>query len=315
MVRMIDNEGNTVWTTKIGDSDFGRVAHSTGFSIIQDEVIGEKLYVGAGLWNKGSNKMEPAIIALDAASGDVIWTWTSDGHSKHGAVRSVIMNGDRIIATGYVNCPDPGFIFVAEDAKAVVWELNTDGNLVKENILESQLPQGAKIRKDKSDGFIVASTAWGELGGEEVFVAGLVKLSNNLDIEWEKTYGMEGGHTQVFDVLVDNDGNYLLGGHTTVGDGVKNWDYVAIKVNKDTKALEWRNTYGQPRGFDARYIHDEMYGVALDLSGNYLLLGGSGDEYSYSETNSDGWLSDIWVSYLVVVDSEVNKFIIKENSS
>ena len=259
--------------------------------------------------------MEPAIIALDAASGDVIWTWTSDSHSKHGAVRSVIMNGDRIIATGYVNCPDPGFIFVAEDAKAVVWELNTDGNLVKENILESQLPQGAKIRKDMSDGFIVASTAWGELGGEEVFVAGLVKLSNNLDIEWEKTYGMEGGHTQVFDVLVDNDGNYLLGGHTTVGDGVKNWDYVAIKVNKDTKALEWRNTYGQPRGFDARYIHDEMYGVALDLSGNYLLLGGSGDEYSYSETNSDGWLSDIWVSYLVVVDSEVNKFIIKENPS
>ena len=106
-----------------------------------------------------------------------------------------------------------------------------------------------------------------------------------------------------------------MGGHTTVGDGVKNWDYVAIKVNKDTKALEWRNTYGQPRGFDARYIHDEMYGVALDLSGNYLLLGGSGDEYSYSETNSDGWLSDIWVSYLVVVDSEVNKFIIKENPS
>ena len=49
-----------------------------------------------------------------------------------------------------------------------------------------------------------------------------------------------------------------------------------------------------------------MYSVALDLSGNYLLLGGSGDEYSYSETNPNtGWSSDIWVSYLVVLDMEV----------
>ena len=48
-----------------------------------------------------------------------------------------------------------------------------------------------------------------------------------------------------------------------------------------------------------------MYGVQLDPSGNYLLLGGSGDEYAYSESNADGWSSDIWVSYLVVVDTEV----------
>ena len=53
-----------------------------------------------------------------------------------------------------------------------------------------------------------------------------------------------------------------------------------------------------------------MYGVALDLSGNYLLLGGSGDEYSYSETNPDGWSSDIWVSYLVVLDTKVSVNII-----
>ena len=55
-----------------------------------------------------------------------------------------------------------------------------------------------------------------------------------------------------------------------------------------------------------RYIHDECYSVQLDPSGNYLLMGGSGDEYSYSETNPDGWQSDIWVSYLVVLDTEVN---------
>ena len=60
--------------------------------------------------------------------------------------------------------------------------------------------------------------------------------------------------------------------------------------------------------FIARYIHDEMYGVDLDLAGNYLLLGGSGDEYSYTATNANGDKSDIWVSYLVVADPQVNIF-------
>ena len=45
----------------------------------------------------------------------------------------------------------------------------------------------------------------------------------------------------------------------------------------------------------------------MDASGNYLLMGGSGDEYdNYSVTHSDGWSSDIWVSYLVVLDKQVN---------
>ena len=59
----------------------------------------------------------------------------------------------------------------------------------------------------------------------------------------------------------------------------------------------------------SRYIHDEMYGVALDASGNYVLIGGSGDEYSYSETDPNtNWSSDIWVSYLVVVDPATVRF-------
>ena len=59
-----------------------------------------------------------------------------------------------------------------------------------------------------------------------------------------------------------------------------------------------------------RYIHDEMYGVALDNAGNYLLLGGSGDEYPYSASGSGqwaGWASDTWGSYLVVVSPSGEK--------
>ena len=88
-------------------------------------------------------------------------------------------------------------------------------------------------------------------------------------------------------MLVDYEGNYLLGGHTTVGEGVVNWDYLALKISSQGEEL-WRRTWGQPRGFDPRWIHDEMYSVGQDNQGNYLLLGGSGDEYAYSETHHTG---------------------------
>ena len=53
-----------------------------------------------------------------------------------------------------------------------------------------------------------------------------------------------------------------------------------------------------------------MYSVALDNAGNYLLLGGSGDEYEYSAQGSGqwaGWSSDTWGSYLVVLSPSGDK--------
>ena len=48
--------------------------------------------------------------------------------------------------------------------------------------------------------------------------------------------------------------------------------------------------------------------MQIDAAGNYLLMGGSGDEYdNYSVTNGDGWSSDVWVSYLVVLDKQVSQ--------
>ena len=98
----------------------------------------------------------------------------------------------------------------------------------------------------------MTSTAWATFNGKERNSVALVKFSNSLDVEWSQMYGLEGGASQVFDMLVDKDGNYLMGGHTTVGPGVINWDYLALKVNSKTKQVEWRNVYGQPRGFNAR---------------------------------------------------------------
>ena len=305
MIRAVDINGETVWTTLLGEKHSGvyGAAYSVGFSIIEGNGL---LFAGVGLWQKEANQMVPGVVALEPATGEVVWTtMLGQGQSGNGGVRSCILDQTELVCAGYLGNAEPGFQFVADEGTPAVWRLDSQGNILAENMLEVEgMGQVAKVRKDASSGFVLCSTAWSYIEGEDINAVAVVKITDSLKLEWSQMYGVKGGSSQVFDMLVDNDGNYLLGGHTTVGDGVVNWDYLALKVNSQTQEVEWRNTYGQPRGFDARYIHDEMYSVGLDNAGNYLLLGGSGDEYSYSEEGQGqwaGWTSDTWGSYLVVL--------------
>ena len=65
---------------------------------------------------------------------------------------------------------------------------------------------------------------------------------------------------------------------------------------------EWHQTFGQPRGYDPKYIHDEAYGVRQTPDGGYVLVGGTGDEYAYSASGHPKGDSDVWQVYLVKVD-------------
>ena len=68
IVRKINNEGTIQWTATFGDSD-SSLAYSVGFGIAEG---GSNLYVAAGLWQKSSNQMKPAILALDSATGNYL---------------------------------------------------------------------------------------------------------------------------------------------------------------------------------------------------------------------------------------------------
>merc|ERR1719266_1812845 len=95
---------------------------------------------------------------------------------NHGGVRGIIVDGPRLICTGYVNSLRAGYYFVADDAQPAVWELDKyNGNVLKENLLYIEgLGQGAKIRKDSVSGYIMTSTAFGTFGGQEVQAVALV---------------------------------------------------------------------------------------------------------------------------------------------
>jgi len=290
VVTRVDTSGRKVWTKVLGSKK------SVGIAVIE---LGDTVIVGGGLYQSSSDLQQASLVCLSTADGSIVWT-TNLEHTGHGSIRGVIQDGDVLVATGYIGNNEAGFVFIADgdNARAMAWKFHLNGSLVSSQKLDG-ISQGAKIRSDPvRGGFVVVSSMWND---QDVQQCLLVKLDSSLNVDWSKDYGLSSGMDQCFDILVDSSGDYVMGGHTTAG--VKNWDYLAIKVDGGSKKEAWRRTYGQPRGFNARWIHDEMWGMALDHDGNYLLLGGSGDEYSYSAT-LNGWKSDVWVSYLVVVSKD-----------
>ena len=84
-----------------------------------------------------------------------------------------------------------------------------------------------------------------------------------------------------------------------------NWDFYLLKINGEGKE-EWYKTFGQPRGYDPKWIHDEAYGVRQTPDGGYVIVGGTGDEFEYSEKGHPRGSSNIWQVYLVKTDGEGN---------
>jgi hypothetical protein len=136
----------------------------------------------------------------------------------------------------------------------------------------------------------------------------LIKMDGAGNIQWHKNYG---GNEQedFYDSDSAKDGGYILAGHKLVygkvSDNTDVFDFWLVKVDSDGN-LEWDKTFGQPRGYDAKHIRDECYGVKATCDGGYVMIGGSGDEDSYCGRGHPGGPSDIWKSYVVRTDGNGN---------
>ena len=131
--------------------------------------------------------MVPAVMALDTA-GNTLWTTVlGQGQTGHGGVRSCIMDSADVVCAGYVGEATPGFKFVADGGSPAVWRLDSSGTIKTEKILSVEgMGQVAKIRKDKTSGFVLCSTAFNNVEGSEVNTVAVVKISDSFDIEWSQ---------------------------------------------------------------------------------------------------------------------------------
>jgi cysteine-rich repeat protein len=287
LVVKIDADGNEQWQTRVGTP--GQM--DLGIAIAETE----NGYVAGGGLSVGGRQRR-ALVGLDP-QGNVLWERTYSGAGA-GAVRGIaVLDDGNLVVTGYTEAEEEGYLFLAE-AQAFLLKTNDEGRSIWDRNLDGL--QGTKVRLEPGGGFAVLSTAWTFQQGRDVLQAKVLRTNASGVTQWSGTFG-DGNHVDIFDFDLTLDGGFVLGGHTT-GYGATNWDCVMLRIDAAGDTM-WAKRFGQPRGYDPAYIHDECYGVRSLSGGGFLLVGASGDEYRYSAQGHPTGSSDEWKVYVIRTDA------------
>jgi beta-galactosidase len=288
-----DAKGELEWQKIIGTSNQYDWAN-----ISAEEADG---YIVAGALSVGSDQ-ERGLVKFDV-EGNILWQKTYHANGLD-AIRGIDITCDGgIVGTGYVGGSDKGYLFICDSGKGSILKTDADGNLQWEKILPSTM-HGMRVQ-EVAGGFAIGGNQWLSSDGNNHQDVVLVLTDSDGNETYHNYYGGD-GDDQVFDFAVTSDGGYIFGGHSrSPSYGTVNWDYYLLKVGPDKKE-QWHRTFGQPRGYDAKYIHDEAYGVGQTADGGFIIAGGSGDEYPYSKSGHRAGPSDEWKAYLVKTDAQGN---------
>ena len=285
----VDSGGSLEWQRIYGAAG----GWDVGIAVIEVE---DGFVAAGGLDVSGTQK--PALIKHNP-SGVEMWTKTFD-LSGVGMIRGIAALSDGgLVVTGFYGGEESGFVFISDESTGFVAKLNDNGDVIWREDING--PQGTKIRETSDGGFAVLSTVWVDEGGIDVQNAAIIKLNSSGELEWRQTYG--GGNNQAFDFDLAPTGEFLIAGHTT-GFGAANWDCIMTKVDSDG-TLIWQQVFGQPREYDAKYIHDECYGIRVDSDGGYVMAGGTGNETAgYSDGGHPAGSASEWKAYVVKTDAD-----------
>jgi poly(3-hydroxybutyrate) depolymerase len=293
LVVKTDEKGDLQWQKVVG------LKSKRDYANFVTEVSDGFLVAGA-LHDSESQKR---VLLKFNSNGEIAWqkTYADDGN---GEIRGIVITGDGgIVATGYVGSEQAGYRFIADDGEGFIMKTDSKGNLLWEKKF-SAASHGIRVGKI-TGGFAIAANVWLNEGEKRHQNVCLILTDSKGEEKFSETYGGD-GDDQVFDFAVTTDGGYIFSGHSrSASYGTVNWDYYLLKIGPDKKE-QWHRTFGQPRGYDAKYIHDESYGVKQTPDGGYVVVGGSGDEYPYSESGRPGGPSDLWRAYVVKTDAEGN---------
>lgn len=293
LVVKTDAEGKAQWQRIIGTD------YQHDWANMSVEVAGG--YVIAGALSDAGDQ-DRAMLKLDHA-GTTIWQKTYPAAGAD-AIRGIdITPSGAMVATGYVGGAEGGYLFICDSGQGSLMQTDAQGRLLWDSVLNATM-HGMRVQKTDS-GFAVGGNQWFSSAGKDHQDVVLVLTdSQGREID-HRHYGGD-GDDQVYDFAVTKDGGYIFAGHSrSPSYGTANWDFYLLKVGKNREA-QWHRTFGQPRGYDARYIHDEAYGVQQTPDGGFIIAGGTGDEHPYSASGHAAGPSDEWKAFLVKTDAYGN---------
>jgi len=283
LVVKIDQGGALQWSKEFSSGGSG---HNLGNSAFE---------VDDGYFICGSLNENSAIIKLNKLDGSVVFEKTHDNGGSD-AFEHISVTPEAIIAVGYVQAEDNLNTFFTE-GQGYLTILDGNGNKLSGINLENTMAHAYRIKKSGSD-FMVS----GLTEGANDYA--LLKIDASGNVIWNKIFG-GANLDHCFAMDLSTEGDIFLSGHTLTG--TENWDAYTMKIDTDGNQL-WESKTGNPRGFDPKYIHDEVWGIKATSDGGCIIVAGTGDEYSIYKRRcgNDGDDSNTWHVYLVKYDGNGN---------
>ncbi len=248
--------------------------------------------VSNGYLIAGAIENDAVILKLTKDEGAVIWqnTYNNGGID---AYESLVEIPSGLAAVGYANAQDGTNTFYTEGVGLVSF-LDTNGSQISNLQLSASMSHAYRVVFFQNELFISGLTE----GAEDY---SLIKMNTEGTIVWQNTYG-GASSDHCFAMDVNDSGDIFLSGHTL--SNTQNWDTYTMKINSNG-VKQWELKKGNPRGFDAQYIHDEVWDIKATDDGGCILVAGTGDEYeAYSATcGEDEESSDTWKVYLIKINA------------
>ena len=273
-----DSGGKLLW-----QREFGKGGFNLGNCVAEAR---DGNYLVAGTLN-----FDAALIKVEARTGKTLWSKTWNLGSEDSFEGLCLSPDGGILVTGYRNGLAEGTFL--NWGRGVLLKTNQYGEVEWRVDLSKYSSSGYRIQQS-GRGFILSCHP----KNEESEDYNLLSLDNKGRVQWAKSYGeIYWGFDQ------KEKGEILLAGHTRKTALSKKLDVQMKRLDKDGREV-WTKFFGQPRGYDGKWIHDEVWGVRSTPDGGWLAVAGSGDETrGYEGRGHPSGPSGQWKIYLIKTDS------------
>ena len=276
-----DSRGRLLW-----QKEFGKRGYNLGNCVVEAD---DGNYLLAGTLN-----FDAALIKVEAKSGKTLWSKTWDLGSEDSFEGLTLSNDGGIVLTGYRDGLAEGTFL--NWGRGLVLKTNEYGQEEWRRDLSDFTSSGYRIQQSDI-GFLLSVHP----KDEESENFNLLSLDNKGKVQWAKSYGeIYWGFDQ------NKKGEVVLAGHTRKTPLSKNLDVQMKKLDKQGRE-QWTKFFGQPRGYDGKWIHDEVWGVRATPDGGWLAVAGTGDETRrYEGRGHPSGPSGQWKIYLIKTDAMGN---------
>ncbi len=281
LVVKTDPLGQLIWKKEFGNS---------GINLGNSAIETTNGYIICGAINGNS-----VLIKLNKVNGSQQFFQITDNGGTD-AYEHIIQTPIGILAVGYNYAEDNTNTFFTEGQGYITF-LDSNGVKINGISINNYLAQAYRIGCYNNKYYISGLT-------ENAKDYGLIKIDSIGNIVWFRTFGGTSSD-HCFGMDIGNNGLIFLTGHTL--SETENWDTYTMQIDTAGNKI-WEQKVGNPRGFEAKFIHDEAWDIKSTNDGGCIIVAGTGDEYGRYKRRcgNDGDNSNTWHVYLIKFDLNGN---------